>query len=349
MNLYVINKSFEVVDIIDTYTSLIWTTRYYDCGDFELYVSANKKLIDILRQDYFIVRENDLVNAMVIEKIQLNTDIENGDFLIVSGRCLKSLLYRRIIWTQTSIDAYIETAITRLLNDNVINPSDATRKITGFTSSISNGFTEKVTGQYTGDNLGETIIAICKANHIGCRTKLDLDNKKFIFEMYKGIDRSYNQSDNAYVVFSNDFENLLTTTYSNDKTNYSNVAKVAGEGEGTARKSIIVGEASGLDRYESFVDARDLSTNDGEIDSTSYDNILTQRGLEKLSETDMIESIDGQAETQYNYKFGIDYLLGDTVEVINEYGIDMQPRIIEVIESEDNNGTSIIPTFSMDV
>lgn len=41
-----------------------------------------------------------------------------------------------------------------------------------------------------------------------------------------------------------------------------------------------------------------------------------------------------------------DYFLGDIVQVINAYGIRAMPRIIEIIESEDENGASTVPTFS---
>ena len=41
-----------------------------------------------------------------------------------------------------------------------------------------------------------------------------------------------------------------------------------------------------------------------------------------------------------------DFFLGDIVQIENEYGIQAQPRIIEIIESEDENGISVIPTFT---
>ena len=40
MDLYILNKNFEKIGLIDTYESVIWTTRYYTYGDFELYIPA---------------------------------------------------------------------------------------------------------------------------------------------------------------------------------------------------------------------------------------------------------------------------------------------------------------------
>ena len=49
MDLYITNTKFELVGVIDSYTSLIWTERYNNCGDFEIMISANDKNIDILQ------------------------------------------------------------------------------------------------------------------------------------------------------------------------------------------------------------------------------------------------------------------------------------------------------------
>ena len=41
MLLYLLNESFERIGIIDSYVSIIWTTRYQDVGEFELYLPSN--------------------------------------------------------------------------------------------------------------------------------------------------------------------------------------------------------------------------------------------------------------------------------------------------------------------
>ena len=38
MIVHVFNETLEVIGIIEDYYSLIWTERYYECGDFELEV-----------------------------------------------------------------------------------------------------------------------------------------------------------------------------------------------------------------------------------------------------------------------------------------------------------------------
>lgn len=345
MNIYVLDKQLNIVNVIDNYTSIIWTNRYYECGDFELYLSATPSLIRTLREDYYLLREGKEENAMIIETIQINTDEEEGNHIVVSGRCLKSILYRRIIWQQTQVNDFIENCITTLINENVISPSDGDRKISNLSLGYLIQTNTKLNTQYTGDNLGETITSICQSHGLGWNISLDLDNKKFIFSLYSGVDRSYNQDKKPWVIFSNEYDNLLSSEYIFSKTEYANVVKVAGEGEGLARKNTVIGNATGIDRYETYADARDVSSNDGEISEEEYYSQLAEKGNEKLAETVKTESFSGEV-VEYQYTYDKDYSLGDIVEVVNEYGMSAVSRIIEVIKSEDEAGIYIIPTFS---
>ena len=123
------------------------------------------------------------------------------------------------------------------------------------------------------------------------------------------------------------------------------MALIGGEGEGTARKYQSIGDSEGFDRYELFVDANDISSNDGEISLTDYNKLLIERGNEKITENTFVESYTGEVETTLTYVYKKDYDLGDIVETVNEYGMEATPRIIEIIESENENGLRVVPTF----
>ena len=47
-----------------------------------------------------------------------------------------------------------------------------------------------------------------------------------------------------------------------------------------------------------------------------------------------------------SHTYGVDYFLGDIVQIENEYGIQASAQITEIIETENESGYSIIPTFS---
>ena len=353
MDIYVLDKDFNAIELIDTYTSIIWTTRYYDFGDFELYLPVTNRLIEVLQRDYYLVRDKDILqengkityqNVMVIEDIEITTSVEDDNYLLVTGRDLKTILKRRIIWQQTNLSGKVELGIRQLIIENIINPTISARKISNFALGEIVGLTDTISAQYTGDELEEVISTLCKTYNYGHDIKIV--NNTFVFYLYVGEDRSYNQTKNPYVVFSAEFENLLTTSYKVSSQEYRNVALIYGEGEGLHRNTATVGTAAGLYRYEKYVDGSGVTNNDGEYGVNEYVKLLEATGIESLQENLIEESFEGSTDTSLSYELNKDYFLGDVVQVINEYGISATPRILEIIESEDENGKTIIPTFS---
>ncbi len=347
---YLLDKELNFICPIENYKSVIWATRYYKSGDFELYIPATSEIVSIIKKDYYIVRDDDTTQAMIVKNIQITTDVEEGNFLIVTGKSLKNILSRRIIWKQTTLSGTVEACIRRLINENIISPTISERKIDNFVFGTELGITEKMQQQFTGDNLEDAISKICINHGLGYDVLLDLDKKQFIFVLLKGSDRSSNQNKNPHVIFSDEYENLLTTNYTSNGEEYKNVALIAGEGEGVDRKTTVVGNASGMDRYELYVDSRDTSTNGEEaITDEDYELLLQTKGNESLAEKKIAENIEGDVEANHTWQYNRDYFLGDIVEVIDEFGHRMFPQITEVIESEEDSGKSLIVTFATEI
>ena len=349
MDLLVLNKSLDVIAIVDVYESIIWTERYYEYGDFELYTAMTQDLLNYIKTDNYIQRVGS-DRVMIIEEIRIDTDSETGNHITITGRSLESILDRRVIWSQTTISGNLQNGIKKLVNENIISPSKEERKISNFifkdsTDSQITGLT--VEAQYTGDNLYDVISKVCEEKSIGFKVSLN-ENKQFVFELYAGADRSYEQTNYPYVVFSPNFDNIINSNYLESKENLKNVALVGGEGEGTARKYLAIGNTSGLDRRELFVDARDISSEgeDGETLTTEqYNELLKQRGNEYLADYTDLVSFEGAVETNIMYKYGVDFFDGDIVQIANEYGHEAKVRILEVVISENEEGNSIYPTF----
>ena len=343
MEFNILDKNRQWIGVVDQYKSAIWTPRYWDAGDFEIYAEATESNLSILQEDYYVTRQDDSM-ACIIQKVNIVTDEEGGKYLIVTGESLQSVLKRRIVWQQTTLRGTVEKCVRKLIDENIINPTIPERKIPGFVLGDEKGFTETVEMQVTGDNLFDVISSICQSYGYGFTVTLN-DSGEMVFNLYKGEDRSYSQDVNPYVVFSPDFDNVKSVDYVSDKTDYKNVALVAGEGEGTYRKTATVGTASGLDRYEMYVDARDISTNDEEISLEDYNKLLAERGNENLAAAIVQKSFEGEVEASVNYTYKEDYFLGDIIQIENEFGIKAAPRIVEIIECMDENGYSMTPTF----
>ena len=119
----------------------------------------------------------------------------------------------------------------------------------------------------------------------------------------------------------------MYSNYIESVKNLKTVTLVAGEGEGSARKTTTVtasgGAKSGLERREMFSDARDISqtVEDTTLSDAEYIKQLTQRGAEELAEYVYVKSFEAEAETNATvYEYGVDYFIGDIVQMANEYG-----------------------------
>ena len=356
MDILVLNTSFEVIKVIDDYETFIWTERYSECGDFELYLPIATGVFEYIKEGHYL-SINDSDEMMIIENIQLDTAVEEEPLLFVSGRSLSSILDRRIIWDQLKFSGTFFDGIREILKKNVLVSGD--RNIPNFTDATEPNtyiYGTNINYQFTGDAVYDAIVSCCLAYGVGFKVILT-DNNWFAYKLYIGTDRSYDQTENPYVVFSPSFDNLLSSKYIESKKNFKTIALVAGEGEGVERKTCEVicnnGAGTGLDRREVFIDARDVSSTVANSDGTTttlgsaeYDQLLKERGKEKLAEYSEIKTFDCSVDPETSYKLNSDYYLGDIVQVVNEYGLNTKARITEIVRTVSNTKTGVYPTFT---
>lgn len=350
---YIYDTDFVLKKVLDSYLSSIWTVRYDQYGDFEICAPYSKDIFDEIKLDDYIMRP-DSDRMMVVEDIQIQTDAEGGDQIIFSGRSVESILDRRVLFDQTIVVGNTQDGIKFLLDSNAISPSDEKRKLPiVFHKNEDSAVTSLETAyQFSGETLYEAIEALCVDGSIGFRLIPDLNAKNFIFELYSGADRSYYQTDRPYVVFSPGFDNIVTSNYISSKKEYKNVAYAAGEGEGSERTVISVysgeAEASGLSRRELYVDAGSVSstTSDGTLTESDYLDQLASRGSEELEKVKSTTYFEGEVDTSRQFVYGVDFGIGDIVQLQNEYGIEGCARITELVLSDDQNGSTSVPTFT---
>ncbi len=379
MEFYLLDNSLRKKHIIDTYSSAIWVPRYNDIGDCELAIDATVENFKKIEECKYIARDDDDM-VCEIKKIEIKTDVENGDLLIITGTDIKTILNQRIIVKQTNFNGLVEDYIRTLINDAIINPTNKDRKISNFILADKKGYTERIREQVTYDDLGNKIQELCK--QYGWGYKVGISNEKFVFSLYKGVDKS------EYITFSQNYDNISTTDYTKDDSNVKNVALVAGEGEGVARTTTTIGNGVGINRHEVYIDARDVSSSidynelltnypngtqkvingityyqvngvniailtkddKGEVSKVQlckdvYIENLRSIGYEKMTEYTSVTSFAGEIITGISYTYKKDYNLGDIVKILNEYGISMNARITEVLENQDESGYKMEPTF----
>lgn len=350
MDIYSLNGLNGINNIISTFQSVIWNVQYLGQNDFELIVDASAENIEILKPGTYLVRDIDITstgynNVMVVQNYKLDFDSENGWVLTVTGKGLKNdLLKRRIVWSQTNLTGNAEDGIRQVITENIINPSDSNRAISNFILGDDNGFTEEIELQLLGENLAEWLEEICTTYEYGW--DVVINNGKYVFNLYKGTDRTYDQSSVPPVIFSPTYDNLLSSSYTYNMAEYKNAALIGGEGEGTDQKTATIGDSTGLDRYEDFIDGSSVSSNGEIITLETYLQMLKDYGQTQLNQTACTQSFSGEIVPDGMYVINQDYFLGDLVQIENEKGMRAKTRIIEIIYAEDSNGYSVVPTFN---
>lgn len=353
MEVYVLNEKFESITLVDEFESLIWTDRYQEAGDFELYLPMDIRYVTLFKKGYYLYMVES-EHIMIIDKIQITTDVETGVHMTVTGKSAEIILNRRIIWDQTRFRSKINTAIKKMLTESFISPTITARKVDSFryqdtTDPTIDSMT--VDKQHSGTNVYEAVIEMCKLAGIGFKITLENDTE-LTFSLYNGVDRSYDQFENPYVIFSPAFDNLISSEYYETNENEKNVVLVAGEDEGLGqgRRTVVLGSASGLDRRELYVDARDIQSEDengDQISDSEYLAELTNRGKEKMIDYKSETAFTGEAETTRSFKYGKDFFMGDIVQVEDGYGHANRARITEFIFSQNESGLQLYPTFQV--
>lgn len=339
---YILNSNFERVAQVDDYISFIWTQRFYAPGDFEL--CCDIRYSQYIVKGAYVMRKGDM-HAGVVEKIQYKLTDEQQEMIIASGRMLPCILARRVISNQTVLSGKVTECMKLLIDENVINPINASRRIPDFSFVSNSGSEEEMDAQYTGDNLLDTISSLCETYSIGMECVFDAQFH-FNFSFYDGVDRSIAQNVYPHVIFAQTYENLLNSTYEADYTQYGTDILVGGEGEGIYKTMVWSAKDSqaGLERYEKYLDASTAVTNDEIITQETYEKQLEGLGLEQISEY----SAAFQGEVDFtNVEIGKDINVGDLCTIKNErWGMLVNTRLLEVIESVGEDGAyTIVPTF----
>lgn len=256
IDVIVLNENLEAIGVIDTYKSLIWANRYDTVGDCELYLSATTENINLLQKGNYLMRADDDMVCR-IKRVEIDTSSKDGNYLIVNGYDTKSFLDQRIVWSTQTCNGNLETFIRNLVDTTLITANLGARSLYKPNGSLllklgtAAGFTEVTSEQITYKNVGEKVREYCQTYKWGYRVVFS--DGTLWFQLYKGTDRTNE------VFFSDAYENLASTKYVDDKTNLGNVALVAGAGEGPARIRNVFGYAEGVDRYEQYVDAKDIA------------------------------------------------------------------------------------------
>ncbi len=363
----VMDRNFKRIDILRNYTFSQYNLKFREIGTFsvEMSIEQNKRFLNREEQYYLLFHGN--VHPIVgkVENVKKESEDES-DKITISGRLALFILTKRIVHGTVKTSSTTLAHLEKLVIENI---SKTTEKriipITIDNSNVNKTKLSKINRQVTGGYVWDEFNELLEQDKIGVELypllvptyvvgEVQSNVKGWVLSFSSGTDRTKrNIEGNSPVIFSQQLSNISRVEYEKNAENMRNVAYVAGEGEGSDRKwyEIPINQeeaevATGWDRSELWVDARDLQSENEDgttMTDIQYDALIKQRAEEKATENDVQESYEATVVAQNKrYVYGKDYFIGDFVTVVdNQLGFEFDVQIVGVTFSSQEFGNVI--------
>ena len=334
--LLVFDSSINLLAEIDDYEYLCWTYKWRKFDNYILKVNRYKNNVEFLSKGNLIaILRNGEYKVGIIERRELALDQEGkiSEILNIIGRGLDGLCEERIALHNTTIgngydeqDTNAESAMKHYVDVNMINAVDPDRNISLLELEPNQARGSEVSYRGRFQSISKVLEEISLVSGLGWGVTLDITNKKFVFKVYEGLDRSSGNGLNSTVIFSPEFDNTKLLNFIESMIDSKNTAYVGDQETAQNRTVVKVTKDDeifiGLNRREFFIDARDKATSEQ----------LGQKGKEQLAEKGEEIAFEIENLSTGPFELGVDFNMGDIVTINYPDVAIMDSRIIEVVE-----------------
>lgn len=264
--IYLYSKDLVFKGIVQEYESFNASVDYLGVGKFSLVIaSIDIEIAKTIKHDD-IIWEHGKTHAYYV------TTIEYAKDFTIRGYTTMQLLDKRIAWDTYNINN-VEAGVYNMINSNLRGlPHVRTASIVGIPINRLS--------QYSFRSLLDNVLDAVDSAGLNCVMLFDTTAMKHTFKIFQAVNKSFSGTGES--VYSDEFGTLPNLQILDDYSEFKNYVIIAGEGEGSARTITSVGTATGGDRYELFVDARDLQKEN--LTQAEYIETLQARGVDKLRE-----------------------------------------------------------------
>jgi hypothetical protein len=369
VELFTLTRGFQRQNDIDKFTSAIWTERYYGDSEFELIVPATSDFIQKLPIGTFVAL-NGSKEVMIVDY----SDSEKGVWKVTGSSLLKFLENRFIRVTAAHEDRYwylnglvpglalwyiiyymcsaTSGYLTGAVPTGIPNPASLAIPNLGLKAYDASGSPVNLAVPY-----GPVYTAmrdIATTYGVGMQLTLEwaTDTSYSIqFRSYKGLDRTSRQTVNP-VRFSPQMDTLTDIKELQSIVSYKTVAYsfCPPNPDGLATScgtDHVPGSPTGFDLRALLTFEEDITTDLIGGDANVLTSLLNTRAHNALANNPFSRAIDGQIVPLHQYQYGIDYSLGDIIEVQGNSGVVQSSMVTEYIRSQDSGGEKAYPTVAM--
>lgn len=354
MEIYILDGLLRRNHVVDKFDSLIWTERWNQLGDFQLDLVSNLENRTLFQTGTQLAQNNSY-RVMSVETVEEGTSGDGQTTLQVKGRSLESILQDRVFKQTLSNQATAiltgsPANVAREMFDHICRPpaglsfKDLIPFLmpgTIFAPGTILESTAPINWEQATDSLYNGIQKLCELYDLGFRLVRNFDTSQLYFDIYTGSDRTTKQTTVSPVVFSVGLDNIQNTTEFTSIQESKNVAYVFSDvGYAIVYAEDVDPDIAGFERRVLVVNA---SVDPNALDINAE---LVQAGNEALLDKRGVSIFDGEINQYNEYTYGIDYDLGDLVEMRNKDGVITYKRVTEQIFVSDANGERSYPTLA---
>lgn len=340
---YIYDMNRDRIGLVEHWDSVQWEDDFKTPGEVKIVAKITEDNIQLLQEDNRIHNTDEATVAKIVDVEIL--DEADSQKIIARGVLTSRLLDERVVM-KTETVRNVEQGMYNLYRNNRLGLYINIATSKGYTDTIADG------KEITWNSALDGLIALGEVSELGYRVTFDPESTVETFEVYKGVDRSDENSGNYVGFLSISTGDIQKLEIHRGKSNYKNQAIVAGEdpGEGQPRvvETVSLGTFTDENLRQLYVDARDLQSETAEKTYTpaEYRALLKQRGIAKLMER--LQDFDITCEIdQKNIVYGQDYFLGDRMPVeIEKYGISASAIVSPVRLSYDRDGRKVLVTLT---
>lgn len=341
-------------------TSISWTERYREPGEFEIVAPVSSGLIQFLPLGTIISHTNTL-SACIVENHNIKDKEDIDPVVSITGRSLEVVLEDRIVGANlvTAIGQLVvpytidanptwEQAV-QVINEHIAYPDDVTDVLLNFYAwaSIPGTWTTEPR-TFPRDTVHKAVLDILGVDNLGIKVVrrnpfgVEGTDGTTHFIIHSGYDRTQE------VILSWQTGDLGEAEYLWSNRVYRNSAMVVGQYvnvrvdnpayHGYSRTMIVVPG----DDIDSYLSTAPLA---GSPELAAIVAAMRVRGNQALSNLNEINLIRADMSETSNYQYRVDYNVGDIVTVDGNFGEIAPMRVVEYVEIQDENEERGHPTF----
>lgn len=366
LNNYNHPTKMEHGEIVKGLTSKLWVERYAKNGECTFTAPARTNIQKILPKGCFVTH-TDTEEVMMIMDHEI-TGKKGEDVVVkVTGETYETYMKHRIVGANQKFpvtdiqpvhhdNQFSWSHIVKLIRDHthpdyVVDPGDAIPYLLSKSEvhPVPEG-SVLIPADFPRGSVYEHILNLLVLDNCGikCVRPGRLDPESVTIVVYKGVDRS------REMAFSYSTGEIQDINFLFSNRNFKNAALVTG----TWVEFAVVPPETGYERRWMFVSAPELDQELIEPPAPGWgldlvNLVLWERGVEELkAQRDVALKRADVAQDSVQFRYRKDYHLGDLVSVSGGYLIgEDEPtkmRILEYVETEDENGQHSYPTLDFD-